>query len=1426
MTRKKQKLWLHRPKPYHHRKNIGRAYGDKFGLLRGASGIKGTPKTINTPTSSKKHYSTPAKTRTPKRRKLSWVTTPRSDIFSPPHIVVEVGKHVKFSPTPNVQSPEQILLDSEDTEEDCIVQVFKKFISKLRSSAHYDDFLQFMKSVNDETFPLENLAFVLFMETVRFFSTGSTSEMRYSEETKLFWKTGYRLFHAKFLYFMGGPKNIGQISGGEAERGQLISEKTKINFAIPSINILSDFNSTNLLDKVVPPGILTPIIDTLPTDDEYMLCADAKKVTAGIDTRGGDVDMFGYEGGITLAMKKERLETEISSINDIRDKLRTNDSGSTEVEDELAVQLLPKIRSVVKTISKRLSETRDLAVKQTFGLNKFKGMGGESWKDSRYVYVISGLQASLYRLREFSRDALTTIGQLLSCCSFMQKSNTPYAKDEQVDFTNQPNIALLRDTPDTCAEIEPRFVKQRSEIWHLLRKKARVTGSTMHSAIGLRGLKEKKNHFAKFIDDVSVPFTEETIIRMDHGVKHEPDATATIVGRVLPCLFPRDIFVEEGCYILPGDTTDVLCVVSPDGSIRSSPDGIVIAAIEIKCPFPSEKQTPVHYKLPEYYVCQCLAEMYVLKTDQLLYVTYSCTSTTVLKVTFSQDLWQRIWDQVLEDYDKDNLLKPTRNNPNVKSIKADIKEFVESNVEFLCEIPSCSVLPTQGPQSVMANENFVCANDTEKRGQNDSEIRDLMHIMDRATTLIGSSYDILRQRATEVMVWVLTNKNRNSSLEIPCSVPVAFGLKDYRLTSDAMRSATDHVLRECQKSGIKILSFAADGQWIQLMTRDSKNQPLTILQFHKDMWNDTKSISKQELVKKIAGVNKCEPEDPLRDVKVEKLEDGVLEISTASDSFSAILTPSDKRIWLPKKTDSASENEQQPLDINWLPEAVLNSLRSDEEEGGNIHSAILEVSHEIQSDSSHKEASIAADEVGFIGENSMESTICHANDDVDIQENDVIPLLSNKSTVADTTNATDENRENVYRGSTERQATVKNFVLQVDEPLLSSVLQSLQSECKTSHRWEKSTTNTLRDLVSSTSGINTLTHADINVVYSCIECKIPQELRRLRKSWKKDKKVDYLAGIFGYKSLPDVEPRTSRRKNPSSLQKLAMQTIQSKRYPKLALRAAYARYQFNSSLCDWQAKSPFACPVQIEGVDETIPFWFSYPEKSEASGDLLCKSLDCSHNFTHLRVRTSTVGLGGVSSCAWRECAKSNETDLTLPLVEDLIDKQSVPNARTHFSYEVEQWMLRHGYVESARLTKLIREWYDACDTPGIPATERVVKLIAMRQFLLKNVDFSQFPPAGRYINGIPTVTYEGLLIDIDTKLQMYNITDTFNIRSVGSLAAETTVGVLQDLYPTSQVSIKARDVPSLMRSVVDVMACKCNPQRYVKCIITKIQMH
>ena len=62
-------------------------------------------------------------------------------------------------------------------------------------------------------------------------------------------------------------------------------------------------------------------------------------------------------------------------------------------------------------------------------------------------------------------------------------------------------------------------------------------------------------------------------------------------------------------------------------------------------------------------------------------------------------------------------------------------------------------------------------------------------------------------------------------------------------------------------------------------------------------------------------------------------------------------------------------------------------------------------------------------------------------------------------------------------------------------------------------------------------------------------------------------------------------------------------------------------------------------------------------------------------------------------------------------------------------------------------------------------------------------------------------MTFESMILDIDTKIQLHLMTDTYSIRGVGSLAAETTVGLLHAMYLTTQVSIIARDVPSLISS-------------------------
>lgn len=50
--------------------------------------------------------------------------------------------------------------------------------------------------------------------------------------------------------------------------------------------------------------------------------------------------------------------------------------------------------------------------------------------------------------------------------------------------------------------------------------------------------------------------------------------------------------------------------------------------------------------------------------------------------------------------------------------------------------------------------------------------------------------------------------------------------------------------------------------------------------------------------------------------------------------------------------------------------------------------------------------------------------------------------------------------------------------------------------------------------------------------------------------------------------------------------------------------------------------------------DRPVEPWLPYPEYNEKGGALLTKGIVCSHNFTHLRVRTCTTSVYGVLSDA------------------------------------------------------------------------------------------------------------------------------------------------------------------------------------------------
>ena len=220
---------------------------------------------------------------------------------------------------------------------------------------------------------------------------------------------------------------------------------------------------------------------------------------------------------------------------------------------------------------------------------------------------------------------------------------------------------------------------------------------------------------------------------------------------------------------------------------------------------------------------------------------------------------------------------------------------------------------------------------------------------------------------------------------------------------------------------------------------------------------------------------------------------------------------------------------------------------------------------------------------------------------------------------------------------------------------------------------------------------------------------------------------------------------------------------------------------------------------------QTMITLFSYPEYSSERQKIEPKIIDPSHLLTNNRTRMLTKGMKGVKPAAFHNVCTTHPSVINRAVMIDLIDKQNVAYALRVFSSQVEKALLENGDTAEAQYTKLIREWYEAIDTPGLTAQQRVKQLLAFRNYLLKDVNFATFPPPGLFIKGLPIVQFCGFIQNVETRLMLYGTTkqNTYNHRVIGTLAVESFFGDLTEMDPTG--CPKATKIPRLMSHVTEI---------------------
>ncbi|KAK3107914.1 hypothetical protein FSP39_025021 [Pinctada imbricata] len=741
---------------------------------------------------------------------------------------------------------DDVMSDSAENDNDMeeMISLLPIVMEELKKANKLEEYISFHRLVSESKFPLQNIAYLLFNDVVRWFSLEQSSHMRYSNEVKLFWRTGLRLFHGKFLRFMGGSKGTGQIVNKQSTPGLCSTTTSNINFVVPNRNALAEEKKFVNESK---PGIFNEMIKSLADSDftdntkTYKVCVDGKKINL---SSNGEVDLWGYEDKPTKEEKNERTKREIELVIRLKEHaLKQIAFGHVFTHDcnlESKILIPELCTEIVTILSDRLKDLRLLKVKKNLFLNSLLEKSGSNWQKSHLVMVISSMKTTLYSIQNLIEDLLQVIGTLCKFASQMLQSDMNYSTERFVQMNTQSNFVCLSNGERDLTD--PSLVKQRSHQWHELRKNYTVTGSTIQAAIGLNGIKKQKEYLENKEKGNQQENDVQLQSRFEHGNKNEPNAVATIVSKFLPAFYPHLSFYEEGCYELTDKDTSLL--VSPDGSLRDPKiESRIEFGVEIKCPLPGKLYTTdVHYSIPWYYVPQILSEMNALNVKSLFFVSYSMESTTIQHAHFDEPIWNNIQSEIriVNLGQRQKILKER-----ILPLKQKIMEYCKTKVKLVAEVPSCNAVPCSHKES---DEEHRLYHSPSERSENSALcLSQIERTCLKISNLIKDCHTLCAIKASEVLVFLLSDLDRTYKAAIPHAMPIAYALKGFSMKTDAMQKMICDVRKALFINGMYTPIVSFDGQWSKLAFQKSTDEPLTLLELQKKVYNKVKRKTTSEL---------------------------------------------------------------------------------------------------------------------------------------------------------------------------------------------------------------------------------------------------------------------------------------------------------------------------------------------------------------------------------------------------------------------------------------------------------------------------------------------------------------------------------------------------------------------------------------------------
>ena len=1063
--------------------------------------------------------------------------------------------------------------------------------------------------------------------------------------------------------------------------------------------------------------------------------------------------------------------------------------------------ILTSLKNVVQFIANRQNTLR--AVNQALSGTEAKilKMAGEDWRKSKFFPLIASLRCNKMDVNQHITEGLLLSKRLSHLGSELNSVEDMSSEGTRVVLTGQRNYIPLSNTNQTVDGPNPRNVKQGSDAWHALRRKAKVTGSTCNRAVGLGKFKEQVAHYDNvFFGKPGRQFTETEQQAMKYGKEHEIDAIATLCNTVLPFHFPNLLYVEEGCMPIGHDDDNTFMIVSPDGSLRTTLESKPNFMFETKCKSPVGYVSHSYYSIPKYYVPQILAEMASYSCEKLIFTCWSQESTTVFLVTFDKELWNLIWNELIVLYGSKTHVRPKKASPQLLQIQQHIDRFCESNTELLAEYPSStSVQLNQDETTMPRNHNEQPVTPC----QQTSILDRIEEILNEGKKWISTAYHLSRTVATEILVYMV----RRFHMEKNNSHIVAYAMKGSSMRAETFRSMLHDVIQACETAGLKVLVTSSDGQWHRFSIRDDDDKPLTVHQLHKDHWNCVRKKSLPNLKSYLFNICQVSPGELC--ISHEAGSGKVVEnaICTSRIGFSK------KDLFLPLYSDPTDELINQVSELvvtqeNDLPSVTKDTL--DECKGYEdaaargldfLYMAEDNILHDRMSsstsnsvDRSETNVTERAPQIDDITEaiNAAVSMLSHTNIDV-VAHQDPFPVSNedlNAETPQELPTPSDKHQMNMSRALGKIKTNLK------------------ANKSRKSSLWDNISIEDFTKCFSSTEQMDkSFTKPELCICLSSLKEEEPSNTVVWRKSWKKGELVDALWASF--QGTPLVR-RSGKKTSPPNLRKLCMKAFEKLHKTEFAIIAASLSWP--ETLMN---SGGYPACNSIAGITDCIN-WFSKPNMTEK--DLRFHFTDACHILTCLRTKLCTTGISGLSIDAWTEAALSQTTSLNIAVITDCVDKQSVSIARRVFALEVQHHMENAGrFHREANFCKLVREWFDSVDEPKLGATERVRRRLALRDWLISGYNVGQFPPHTKYVKGIPIVTFEALVTHIERSIQLYPMVQTsYNARALGTQEMEQFFSTFRDMDPSGSGTPKPDAIPGMLRATVELDNFRLNPDRWV----------